>query len=80
MFASWERPILAPVESSIAFLDAYQVSRGCTFSVEEREVAWAASLWPALYNAREQLLYQGPPAALRAIERQMDKRLSLANA
>jgi hypothetical protein len=39
------------------FLDAYQVSRGRTFSVEEREVAWAASFWPALYNAREEILY-----------------------
>ena len=36
MFASAEGPILAPLESSIAFLDAYQVSRGRTFTVEER--------------------------------------------
>ena len=47
MFASAEGPILAPLESSMAFLDAYQVSRGRKFSVEEREVAWAASIWPA---------------------------------
>ena len=80
MFASAEGPILAPLESSMAFLDAYQVSRGRTFSVEEREVAWAASIWPALYNAREQVLYQMPPDALRAIEQQVDRRLSLAKA
>jgi hypothetical protein len=46
MFASAEGPILAPLESSMAFLDAYEVSRGRTFSVEEREVAWAASIGP----------------------------------
>jgi Phosphotransferase enzyme family len=80
MFASAEGPILAPLESSMAFLDAYQVSRGRTFSVEEREVAWAASIWPALYNAREEILHDVPSVALTALDQQADRRLSLAGA
>ena len=80
MFGSAERPILAPLESSKAFLDAYQVSRGRTFIVEEREVAWAASIWPALYNAREEILNDTPSVAVTALEQQADRRLSLANA
>ena len=80
MFASAEGPVLAPLESSMAFLDAYQVSRGRTFSVEEREVAWAASIWPALYNAREEILHDVPSVALTALDQQADSRLSLARA
>jgi hypothetical protein len=79
-FASAEGPILAPLESSIAFLDAYQVSRGRTFSAEEREIAWAASIWPALYNAREEILLNVPSVALTALDQQADRRLSLAGA
>jgi hypothetical protein len=80
MFASAEGPILAPLESSIAFLDAYQVSRGRVFSVEEREVAWAASIWPALYNAREETLLNRSSVALAALDQQADERLALAGA
>jgi hypothetical protein len=64
----------------MAFLDAYQASRGRTFSVEEREVAWAASIWPALYNAREEILLDIPSDALTALDQQADRRLSLAGA
>lgn len=79
-FASAEVPTLAPLESSTAFLDAYQVSRGRAFSAEEREVAWAASVWPALHNARGEVLYEVAPVALHALEQQADRRLSLAAA
>ena len=50
MFASSGPPTLAPVESSAAFLVAYQDIRGRMFTAEEQEIAWAASVWPAAYN------------------------------
>src|SRR6185312_857013 len=43
-FASGGPPTLAPIDSSEAFLLAYQDSRGRLFTVVEREVAWAASV------------------------------------
>jgi hypothetical protein len=79
-FASNGVPTLAPVDSSAAFLSAYQSVRGRLFDREETEVAWAASLWPAVYNARTQLMYDLPPVALRAVEEQADQRLKLASA
>jgi hypothetical protein len=48
-------PTLAPIESSEAFLAAYQHIRGRLFTAAERETAWAASLWMAAYNVREAL-------------------------
>ena len=79
-FASAEVPALAPLDSSRAFLDAYQEARSRTFSAEELEVAWAASIWPALHNARAEILYGVPPVALQSLERQAGTRLSLAGA
>jgi hypothetical protein len=52
-FASDGPPTLAPVASSDAFLRAYEDVRGRVFTAVEREIAWAASLWMAAYNARE---------------------------
>ena len=56
-FGSDGPPVLAPVDSSEAFLRTYQDVRGRVFSALEREIAWAASLWMAAYNAREFALY-----------------------
>ncbi|GAB2575669.1 phosphotransferase [Kribbella endophytica] len=78
-FASTETPTLAPFESSEAFLSAYQVEAG-VFTSEELEVAWAASLWPALHNARAELLWNHPPVALTALLDQAEARLSQAAA
>ena len=78
-FASAEVPTLAQLESSEAFLDAYQRARH-EFRPEEIEVAWAASLWPALHNARGEILYGVPQVAFVELERQADRRLALANA
>src|SRR5262245_52556940 len=44
-FASSGPPTLAPIESSEAFLGAYQDFRGRLFAAVEQEIAWAASLW-----------------------------------
>jgi hypothetical protein len=55
IFASHGKTALAPLESSEAFLHAYENERGTRFSPYETEIAWAASIWEALYNARDEL-------------------------
>lgn len=79
-FASNGEATLAPVESSAAFLYEYQSVRGRSFDREEREIAWAASLWPAVYNARTQVMYDRPAVALWALQDQAEQRLGLASA
>jgi hypothetical protein len=78
-FASAETPTLAPIAASAAFLDAYQAARR-PFTAEELEVAWAASLWLALHNARGEALWELPPVAIGAVADQAVERLSLAGA
>jgi hypothetical protein len=78
-FASAEVPTLAPVASSAAFLEAYQEARR-PFDDNEIEVAWAASLWLALHNARGEALWQQRPVALAAVAEQAEERLRLAGA
>lgn len=77
-FASTAVPTLATIESSEKFIGSYQQSRGRRFTEEEREVAWAASLWPALHNARGESLFQSPPVALDALTWQAPERLQRA--
>ncbi|WP_405061376.1 hypothetical protein OG474_06955 [Kribbella sp. NBC_01505] len=77
-FASNEVPTLAPLASSEAFLVAYQEKR--EFAPDELEVAWAASLWPALHNARAEILWNQPPVALTAVLNQAATRLARAAA
>ena len=77
-FASAETPTLAPLESSEAFLAHYEASRGRSFSPAERRIAWAASLWPALHNARGEVLYTAPRVAYAALMAQSDARLRRA--
>ena len=79
-FASNETPTLTPLASSEAFLDAYQDGRGAAFTTEEMEIAWAASLWPALHNARAEILWNHPPVALTALLDQAPARLHRAAA
>ena len=76
-FASASAPTLAPLTSSEAFLAAYQNERG-RFSKEELEVAWAASLWPALHNARAEILWENPPIAFGQVLAQGEDRLRRA--
>src|SRR5689334_25385312 len=49
-FASAGPPMLAPIESSEAFLVAYQDIRGRLFTAGAPESAGAASVWMAPYN------------------------------
>jgi hypothetical protein len=79
-FASTEIPSLVPLESSAAFLDAYQERRKRHFTPKETSVSWAASLWPALHNARAEILYDQAPVAGTAVRAQLDARLELAGA
>ncbi|HST24923.1 MAG TPA: phosphotransferase [Gaiellaceae bacterium] len=78
-FASAETPTLASLESSEAFLAAYQRARR-PFDAEELEVAWAASLWPALHNGRAEILYDQPHVAFAQLEQQAAERLARASA
>ncbi len=77
-FASADVPTLAPLESSVAFLEAYQEATGRRLSGEEREVAWAASLYPAAWNARGEILFDHDLVAARALADQAPERLRLA--
>jgi hypothetical protein len=79
-FASAGPPTLPPIESSEAFLVAYQHIRGRMFAAVEQEIAWAASLWMAAYNAREMALCGGSPAGADALRAQAAERLRRANA
>jgi hypothetical protein len=79
-FASSGPPTLAPLASSVAFLDAYQEERGRRFDDQEIEIAWAAGLWLALHNARAEILRDEPPVAQSAVLAQAGDRLELAGA
>jgi hypothetical protein len=79
-FANVPPPSLVPVESSAAFLSAYQEHRGRSFTVEELEIAWAASLWTAVHNARWEALHGDAPLSGDAVREQAAERLHLAKA
>gem|GEM_PF-462336 len=79
-FASAGPPTLAPIESSEAFLVAYQDIRGRLFTAAEQEIAWAASLWMAAYNAREEALHGHSAVCGDALRAQAAERLRRANA
>jgi hypothetical protein len=79
-FASAGPPKLAPVKSSEAFLVVYQDIRGRPFTAPEQEIAWAASLWMAAYNAREEALHGETTVGLDALRAQATERLRRANA
>ena len=58
----------------------YQDIRGRSFSSVELEIAWAASLWMAAYNAREEALQGDAPVGADALRAQESERLRRANA
>lgn len=79
-FANVSPPGLVPIRSSATFLETYQQVRGRAFSVEEREIAWAGSMWTALHNARWEVLHGDPTPSGDAVREQGAERLRLANA
>ena len=46
----------ATLEESEAFLQAYEQGHGRPWSVDERQVCWAAGLWIRAYNAKKATL------------------------
>ena len=78
-FASAGPPKVAPIESSEAFLVAYQDTRGRLFAAVEQEIAWTASLWMAAYNVWE-ALHGDTPLSGDALRSQAAERLRRANA
>ena len=54
--------------------------RGRTFTAAEQEIAWAASVWMAAYNAREEALRGDTSLCRDALRAQAAERLRRANA
>jgi hypothetical protein len=79
-FANAGPPSLPPIESSEAFLVAYQELRGRSFTAVELETAWAAGLWVAAHNARWEALHDATPLSIDALLAQAAERLRRANA
>lgn len=79
-FANNEIPTLPPLASSAAFLEAYQRAAGRRFGADELELAWAAPVYVAAYNAMMQAAYGREPVAERAVIAQYRQRLELAGA
>ena len=80
VFASRGQPTLAPVESSAAFLDGYERARGARFSSYEREIAWAASMLVAVYDARDELILSRPKLSYERLKAHRVNRLARAHA
>jgi hypothetical protein len=80
VFANAGQAMLAPIDSSGAFLVTYQDVRGRLFTAVEQEIAWAASLWPAAHNARWEALHGDTPVSGDALRAQAAERLRRANA
>ena len=71
---------LPPIASTEAFLAVYQDVRGRSFTGEERQVAWAASLWPAAHDVRWESLHGYTAVSGGALWAQAVERLRRANA
>jgi hypothetical protein len=80
VFVRHAEPTLAPVESSAAFIDAYERAREEGFSPDEREIAWAASMLAALADAGEELISGRPGLTYEQLKAQRAERLTRARA
>jgi Ser/Thr protein kinase RdoA (MazF antagonist) len=74
-----EKATLAPLESSDAFLHAYESERGVRFSPYETEIAWAASIWEALHNAYNELISGLPKLSYERLKAERAERLARAH-
>jgi hypothetical protein len=79
IFASHGKPTLAALESSEAFLHAYESERGARFSPYETEIAWAASIWEAVHNARDELIHNRPNLSYERLKAERAERLARAH-
>ena len=73
-------PGAATLEDTDAFLRAYEQARGQPWSVDERQVCWAAGLWIRAYNAKKATLAGDEEALLGRLAREAQERLRLAGA
>jgi Ser/Thr protein kinase RdoA (MazF antagonist) len=80
IFAIHGATTLAPLEGSEAFLHAYEDERGAPFSPSETEIAWAASIWEALHDARDDLSYDRPKLSYERLKAERVERLTRAHA
>ncbi|WP_431928872.1 hypothetical protein [Amycolatopsis tucumanensis] len=71
---------LPPIESTEAFLAAYQDARGRSFTADEQQVAWAAGLWPAAHDIRWESLHGHTAVSGKAFWAQAAERLRRATA
>ncbi|HEX3787674.1 MAG TPA: phosphotransferase [Pseudonocardiaceae bacterium] len=72
--------LLPPIDSTEAFLAAYQDARSHLFTAEEQQIAWAASLWPAAHDIRWEALHGYTAVSGKALWTQAAERLRRANA
>jgi Phosphotransferase enzyme family len=73
-------PGTATLEESEVFLQAYERVRGRPWSVDERQVCWAAGLWIRAYNAKKATLEGDSGALLERLATEAAERLRLAGA
>jgi hypothetical protein len=72
--------LLPPIDSTEAFLAAYQDARGRSFTAAEHQIAWAASLWPAAHDIRWEALHGYTAVSGKALWTQAAERLRRAHA
>ena len=80
VYPAFGGPGTATLEESEAFLRAYEQVRGQPWSVNERQVCWAAGLWIRAYNAKKATLEGDGEALLARLGGEAAERLRLAAA
>ena len=70
----------ATLDESAAFLEAYERTRGRPWTAEEREVAWAASVWIRAWNAKRRVQTPDRHQTAPALHAEIGERLRLAGA
>jgi hypothetical protein len=70
----------ASVEMTERFLAAYEAARGRPWTADEREVAWAAGLWVALFDARVSRIEDRGEGFADLVRRDAPERLRRAGA
>jgi hypothetical protein len=78
VFPGFGGPGTATLEATAAFLLAYEQARDHRWSLEEREVCWAAGLWIRTYNAKKDALDGKSNALLERVASEAAERLQLA--
>lgn len=68
----------ATLDQSAAFIEAYERARARSWTREEREVAWAASVWIRAWDAKRRVLEPHRHQTIDALVSEIDERLRLA--